>query len=80
MANRTAPPHPCDEDDPEDPGPCGTCDSYPYCDNPKYAPALFVTREMAIDAGDPTMAGALLKGEVWEPCGSCPGCYGVPTS
>jgi len=45
------------------------------CQNPRYEPAEYVTHDMAIDAGEPTMQGTLLRGEIREPCGNCDGCY-----
>ncbi len=45
------------------------------CQNPRFEPAEYVTHDMAIDAGEPTMQGTLLRGEIREPCGDCDGCY-----
>ncbi len=45
-----------------------------FCEDVQHKPAEYVTREMAVDAGEPTMAGTLLRGEVSEPCGTCRGC------
>lgn len=44
------------------------------CQNVQRKPAEWVSREMAIDAGEPTMAGTMLRGEVSEPCGECGNC------
>ena len=45
------------------------------CESPLFTPAEYVTHDMAIDAGEPTMEGTMLRGDLWEPCGICEGCY-----
>lgn len=44
------------------------------CQDVQHKPAEYVSQDMATDAGDPTMAGTLLRGEIHEPCGVCPVC------
>lgn len=44
------------------------------CSNPNYHPAQYVTKEMAIDAGDRSLEGSLYSGETCEQCGGCPEC------
>ena len=46
-----------------------------FCQDVQHKPAEYVTREMAIDAGEPTMEGTLLRGELSEPCLACDGCH-----
>ncbi len=47
---------------------------FAFCQNVQHKPAEYVTYDMAIDAGEPTMEGTLLRGELSEPCGDCDGC------
>ena len=44
------------------------------CQDVRDKPAEYVTRDMAIDAGEPTMEGTMLRGVISEPCGNCDGC------
>ena len=44
------------------------------CQNVQHNPAEYVTREMALAAGEPTMEGTLLHGATSGPCGACDGC------
>ena len=48
---------------------------FSFCQAVQHKPAEYVTREMAIDAGEPTMEGTLLRGEVSGPCDTCDGCH-----
>ncbi len=47
---------------------------FDLCQNVQHKPAEYVTRDMAIDAGEPTMEGTMLRGVISEPCGNCDGC------
>ncbi len=44
------------------------------CVDPTHTPTEYVTREMAIDAGDRTLAGTVYRQETWERCGCCHNC------
>ena len=44
------------------------------CDTPICTPALEVTHDMAIDAGDPELEGTLFREPTYERCGGCPSC------
>ena len=41
------------------------------CQQPRFKSAEYVTRDMAIDAGDSTMEGTLLRDSLYEPCQDC---------
>ncbi len=47
---------------------------FDLCQDVQHKPAEYVTRDMAMDAGEPTMEGTMLRGAISEPCGNCDGC------
>lgn len=44
------------------------------CTDPVSSPREYITRDMAIDAGDKDLEGQIYKEETWERCGSCANC------
>lgn len=62
-------------DTPENMTPCPCCGG----EGRETIGRLYVTHDMALDAGDPNMEGMYI-GEDWAECAECGGCGVVPTN